>query len=215
MEKHTKSLISYLERCKINVNLLINEKSIFEAYSNSIINNSFADEDIVIFCHDDIEILLDPARFLEILIKGLNQPKAGFVGPAGTRRLNSTAVWWDHNEWQRGYHRGLVLHGDNLVHAQTTYYGNPGRVVVLDGLFLAAKVKTLKALDLTKPEYFEGDWDFYDIHYTMQAHKKGYNNYVVPIFMMHHSIGQLAGRDSWHKNREAFIHRTELPVEIK
>lgn len=215
MEKHTKILVSYLERCKIGVNLLINEKSIFEAYNHSINNNSFNDQDIVIFCHDDIEILLDPSRFLEILIKSLNKPNVGFVGPAGTKRLNSRAVWWDHAEWQRGNHRGLVLHGDSIEYAETTYYGNPGRVVVLDGLFLAAKVKTLKSLDLSKPDYFKGGWDFYDIHYTLQAHSKGYINLVAPILLMHHSIGQLAGRDSWHQNREAFIQHQELPIEVK
>ena len=32
--------------------------------------------------------------------------------------------------------------------------------------------------------------------------------------MMHHSIGELAGRDSWHKNRVAFIENNELPMQI-
>jgi len=197
------------------VNLLIGESSIFEAYDNALSDNRLKDDDIVIFCHDDIEIIMDPIMFVGTLMRFLNKPKCGFVGVAGTRRLNSTAVWWDQNEWQRGYHRGMVLHGDSLEHAQTTYYGNPGPVVVLDGLFLSAKVSTLRKLNLTKPDYFPGLWDFYDIHYTMQAHQKGLVNYVAPIFMMHHSMGELQGRDSWHKNREAFIANTKLPVEIR
>ena len=74
--------------------------------------------------------------------------------------------------------------------------------------------KALKQLDLTKPEYFEGEWDFYDIHYTIQAHKKGLYNTVEPIFLLHRSIGELAGRDSWHKNRIAFINVTQLPITV-
>ena len=85
----------------------------------------------------------------------------------------------------------------------------------MDGLFLAAKAKTLKEIGLDKPEYFEGDWDFYDIHYTMKAHQTGLINKVVPIIVLHNSFGNLAGRESWHKNREAFIKNTDLPVKCK
>ena len=38
---------------------------------------------------------------------------------------------------------------------------------------------------------------------------------AVDIKIIHHSLGELVGRDSWHKNREAFISKTELPLQIK
>jgi len=110
--------------------------------------------------------------------------------------------------------KGFVLHGKNIQEAKYTFYGDPGRVVCLDGLFLAIKGEVLKSIDLTKPDYFEGEWDFYDIHYTVQAHKKGFYNSVEPIFMIHHSFWELVGRDSWHKNRSEFIKHTSLPIEI-
>lgn len=210
----TKELVSYLGRCKVDVNLLVGEKSIFEAYHKALTNNSFGDEDIVILCHDDIEILMDPKRFVKILIKSLMPERTGFVGVAGTRRLGEDAVWWNQQHWQQGLHRGCVLHGEDETTSQMTWYGNPGEVAVLDGLFLAAKYRTLRKLDLSKPDYFTGDWDFYDIHYTTQAVKKNYHNYVVPIMMLHHSFGELAGRDSWHQNRAAYIERTDLPLEV-
>ena len=84
----------------------------------------------------------------------------------------------------------------------------------MDGLFLAATVKTLRKVGLEKPEYFPGEWDFYDIHYTVTARKQGWRNFTVPLFIKHESRGELVGRDSWHKNREAFIKNTSLPIVI-
>ena len=138
------------------------------------------------------------------------------IGPAGTTHLGTNAVWWDHEKWKQGFHRGRVFH----VHPDTkkpvdTLYGFPGNVVALDGLFLGARAKTIQRLGLEKPEYFEGEWDFYDIHYTTKAFQLGYTNKAVDIKIIHHSLGELAGRDSWHKNREAFISKTELPLKIE
>ena len=65
---------------------------------------------------------------------------------------------------------------------------------------------------MEKPEYFEGDWDFYDLHYTSKAHNLNLENHTIPIKIIHHSAGEIVGRDSWHKNREAFIRNTELPL---
>jgi len=211
---YTQKLLTYLSRCKIDVNMLIGKKSIFEAYKEGVDNIILNDNDVVIFCHDDIEIVMDPQKFVDVIVKASRENNSGFFGPAGTTHLSESAVWWDHSLWAQGKHRGLVLHGKDIKAAEYTYYGNPGRVVCLDGLFLAIQGKALKKLDLSKPDYFEGDWDYYDIHYTIQAHQKGLYNTVEPIFMIHHSRGELAGRDSWHKNREAFIQRTDLPIVI-
>ena len=165
-------------------------------------------------CHDDIEILTDPELFIRIIVKSLLDKKTGFVGVAGTTHLSEDAVWWNHRLWQQGKHRGFVYHGNDILSADSTYYGKPDRVVCLDGLFLAAKGSTIKTVTLDKPEYFEGGWDFYDIHYTVSAHEKKYHNKVIPLNILHNSKGELVGRDSWHKNRQAFINRKNLPIII-
>ena len=129
----------------------------------------------------------------------------GFIGPAGTACLTNDGVWWNQRLWKEGRHRGYVVHG-NKVHPEYTFYGMPGRVVVLDGLFLAAKASTIRRIGgLSKPPYFPGAWDFYDLHYTLEAHLHGYANQVPPLFIRHESHGELAGRGSWHVNREAFV----------
>ena len=84
---YTQKLVSYLSRCKIDVNLLVNKESIFEAYSEAIKNITIEDNDVVIFCHDDIEIIMDPQQFINVLVNASRKNKAGFFGPAGTEYL--------------------------------------------------------------------------------------------------------------------------------
>lgn len=210
----TKKLSSYLSRAGIQAKFLVGQKSIFSGYANAFKKFDVQDNDVVIMCHDDIEILTDPEVFKNIIVGTCLQSETGFVGVAGTTHLSEDAVWWNHGLWQQGKHRGHVYHGDDILTADSTYYGKPDRVVCMDGLFLAAKGKVIREVGLSKPEHFEGDWDFYDIHYTTTAHKRGYKNKVVPISVLHNSHGELAGRDSWHKNRLAFIDKNKLPIII-
>ena len=208
----TNKLSSYLSRAGVKTKFLVGQKSIFSGYSNAFKKFNVQDNDIVIMCHDDIEILTDPEVFKNIIVNTCLKVDTGFIGVAGTTHLSEDAVWWNHQLWQQGKHRGHVYHGKDIMEADSTYYGKPDRVVCMDGLFLAASGRVLRDVGLDKPEYFEGDWDFYDIHYTVTAHKKKYKNHVVPISLLHNSKGELAGRDSWHKNREAFIKNTQLPI---
>lgn len=208
----TKKLVHTLSSFGIEIKLLVNQKSIFEAYKRGMEACSPKDGDIIICCHDDLSILSTKQEFIAGIAKCINSD-SGFVGPAGTTLLGQDSVWWDQTRWQAGYHRGVVKHHDkdtNTIHR--TSYGPYGQVVALDGLFLAARKEVWEDVGVEKPEYFEGDWDFYDIHYTTTAHQKGYKNYSIPIDLIHYSKGELVGRDSWHKNREAFINNTKLPM---
>jgi hypothetical protein len=210
----TNKLSSYLSRAGVKTKFLVGQKSIFSGYSNAFKKFNVQDNDIVIMCHDDIEILTDPEVFKNIIVNTCLKVDTGFIGVAGTTHLTENAVWWNQDIWRQGKHRGHVYHGSDILTADSTYYGRPNmeRVVCMDGLFLAASGRVLRDVGLDKPKYFEGDWDFYDIHYTVTAHKKKYKNHVVPISLLHNSKGELAGRDSWHKNREAFIKNTQLPI---
>lgn len=204
-------LSQYLSSIGVKVNILINENSIFTAFSTAIKNLSAENDDIVIFCHDDIEILMDKEVFLDELIKGLSLKNVGFVGVAGTQCLNKTAIWWD----QRNKLKGFAFHGKDQYEMYPSYFGALfAPVVVLDGLFMAARVKTLKQINLEKPKQFKGEWDFYDIEYTIQAYELGLTNYVVPIILRHESPGELVGRTSWHDNRQVFQNIHMLPCQI-
>lgn len=207
-------LTLYLGRAGVQSIILVNQDSIYKGYKKAFDSiESLEDKDICILCHDDIKVFNDPREFLPILIEQLGKVDTGFVGVAGTTHLSPNATWWDQTLWRKGKHSGLVFHVQGDV-MESTFYGNYRQTVCLDGLFLAATVKTIRAVGLEKPNHFPGEWDFYDIHYTVSAHKKGLKNYTVPIFIKHQSRGELVGRDSWHKNREAFIKNTSLPIVL-
>jgi len=211
----TDKLMSFLCSARIKILILSNAKSIFSAYYGAYNHINPTEDDIMIFCHDDVEIREDPIEFVGKLKNIFSSPEVGFVGAAGTTCLGPDAVWWDQTRWQQAKHKGKVTHIDPQGREYQTPYGPPGDVVALDGLFLAAKKNVLEAVGLEKPEYFEGEWDFYDIYYTTQAFLKGFTNKVMDINIFHNSRGELVGRDSWHKNREAFIENNDFPIEIK
>jgi len=209
----TNDLVSYLSRVGVNVKLLVNQDSIFEGYKKAVEKIQPDPSDIIILCHDDIKINASPSDFLTIL-SILKNDKYGFIGPAGTTRLNSNGVWWDSENWQKGYHKGEIYHVNPNNSIYKTHYGPFGQVVVLDGVFLACRAELLNKIPIDKPSHFVGNWDFYDIYYTYEAHKLNYENHTVPINMIHMSRGELVGRDSWHENRKAFIedNRKEFPL---
>lgn len=205
----TTTLVNILSSYGVDVKLLVNQSSIFSAYAKGIKICKAGPDDIFILCHDDLEILSTKEEFIAALAI-CSFKETGIVGPAGTTDLGKNAVWWDHERWHRGKHRGMVNHRKPNFH--TTEYGPYGQVVVLDGLFLAARKEVWEHVTLDQPEFFEGNWDFYDILYTTRAHILGYKNCAVPIKLVHDSSGEVDGRESWHKNREAFIHNNKLPI---
>jgi len=210
----TEKYLSYLVLCGIEVKLLVNQKSIFSGYEKAYNRVNPKSNDIIILSHDDIDIKMPSPLFTKTLISNI-QATTGFVGVAGTTYLGEDVVWWDHQRWQQGLHRGSVHHVDkDKLDTHTTYYGSNGQVVVLDGLFLAAKAKIIKEIGLTKPNYLKGDWDFYDIHYTLSAHILGYQNKTIPISLVHYSRGELAGRESWHENRKLIYeeYKEKFPI---
>lgn len=208
----TQSLVSYLSSLDIDVKLLINEKSIFEAYENGFKSLNADNDDIIIFCHDDIDIIMPPEQFREELIKGLSKTRAGFVGPAGCSRLDKPCVWWQPENKRKGF----IFHGPSRSEMFPTPYGKlDAEVLVLDGVFLATKASVLKQISMKKPAQFKGEWDFYDLELTMRAWEAGLSNYVVPIIMRHESSGELVGRDSWHQNRTVFGNLHMFPLEVR
>lgn len=197
------NLTSYLSRAGVEVKLLQDQESMFSGYQKGFesIKNPHKD-DIVILCHDDIQILIDPSYFVPFLNSHVGK---GFSGPAGTTLLREDCVWWDYDRWKEGHHRGYVWHGKKIQESNFTNYGPPGQVLVLDGLFLACRVSTINKIGgLGKPDYLTEDWDYYDLHYTMTADSLGLRNYAIPLPIVHGSSGSLDNRDSWHKNRELF-----------
>jgi len=186
--------------------------SMFSGYQNAFDVLKPSDEDIVVMCHDDIEILSDGNEYKKLLEESLSDPQVGFVGVAGTTYLDRDAVWWEPNRRARGLHSGFVFQGEETRHMVLNWFGPWRNVVVLDGCFMAAKARTMKRVGFDKPQQFPGNWDFYDLHYTMTAFDMGCVNKTLPIILLHNSSGNIVGRESWQANRMEFMKMHRLPA---
>ena len=201
-----KGSLSFFKKLGAKPYVAVGETSIFKAFSSLYNKVRPNDDDIIILCHDDILIQDKPEDFKKTLEEYLTRKDVGFVGPAGAAYFTDECVWWNNMHLYRGLLRGSATHGKltDPKKWKITTYGPPGSVVVLDGLFLAARGETLKKINLNKPKEFEGEWDYYDIWYTYQTWKQGLLNYAIPMKILHESSGEIQGRESWEKNRLAF-----------
>ncbi len=212
------SILSFFREAEWEVIPMCGYSSIFEAFSEGLKSREVGPDDLVILCHDDIEILTAPKHFNFFIENSLKDRKAGFLGVAGTKMLKSSGVWWEDLNKQLNYMNPLsgAVHHGKKESMSLTYYGAHGNVAVLDGLFLCARGSLLNSINIKKPAEFNGGWDFYDIYYTTQATLKGYTNKTIPIQIVHESFGELAGRDSWYNNKKAYtlMFKDKLPLIV-
>ena len=194
-------------KCKIATNA----PSIYEGHTENINWSFLTDDDIVVFVHDDVEILSTPDKFKEY-IEIARKPGVGFVGVAGAATFQKDGAWWTARN--SGHARGFVWQGVDDQTMSPNYFGRSGQVIVLDGCLIAATYKTIKKVGLDQPAYLSSGWDFYDIHMTFTAHYKGYSNYVVPIMIRHESDGQM--REGWYKAKDEFMKRwnKDIPCSL-
>ena len=212
-------LINYSNRNEFTrINVTYDASSIYQGHKKNIEffkTLNMEDNDIIVLCHDDIDIISnqeDLLKYLEVARK----PNVGFVGIAGSTYLPHDGAWW--NARSTNDARGFVFQGQNPETMMPNYFGKSGQVVVLDGCFLAITYGNLMKIGIDEPEYLETGWDFYDIHMTYKAHLDGFSNYVVPIIAMHESPGQM--REGWYTAKEKFmrhhastIRYSKLPTE--
>jgi GT2 family glycosyltransferase len=216
--KSLKNLIDYCNRDFLTIRISYDSTSIYEGHKENIEffkTLNLQDEDIIVLCHDDVDILSKQ----EDLLKYLNlarRPGTGFIGVAGGTYMPNDGAWW--NSRRTGDSRGMVFQGISHITMQPNYFGKCGQAIFMDGCFLAATYSTIKKIGLDQPDYLETGWDFYDIHLTYKAYLDGFTNYVVPIMIMHESPGMM--REGWHIAKEKFlrhhastIHRSKLVTD--
>lgn len=161
--KSLSKLTSYFDKASIPHYIKLDAPSVFEGYTElySSVKDNLNPDDIIILCHDDIEVLMGYDEFKSVLNDYLSKSMVGFIGPAGTTHLGKDAMWWHMERRQQGLHRGFVFQGDSLETMTPNYFGQSGKhVVVLDGCFLATTKRVIDDVSLPKPEYLKGQWDF-------------------------------------------------------
>ena len=182
-------LNQYLEDAGWTVKFMRDCKSIFQAYHNGVKEIEPNDEDQIILCHDDIEVLFRKEVFNEIIDHWLSKNKCGFVGVAGSPLLRKNANWLASGRETRRECGGSIWHGSSMNSCYMSFFGNETQAVQVDGVFMATTGEVLKKIELRKPTTFQSGWHWYDAYYCIQAHLKGYNNYVMPLTLRHASGG--------------------------
>lgn len=185
-------------------------RSLCEGY-----NRGFAKTrgDVVIFCHDDLEII--SPDFRARLLSHLRT--ADVVGVAGTTRLigaNWNSAGWPHLH-------GCVVHSGSDRNGLFFHCFGPPRtssVEAVDGLFIAAKREVCAAIEFDAA-VFDG-FHFYDLDFSYRASTAGFR-IAVPwdILILHASWGRndaswqdyaqrFAAKYGWEK----IVHLTPQPI---
>lgn len=160
-------------------------------------------EKILLFVHDDV--WLDDCFIYERLLDALDV--FDVVGVAGNiRRLPGQPAWaftteqpftWDDSK----YLSGTVAHGDQPG-GELNFYGMPGQSCrLLDGVFLAARCRTLLRAGVRFDERFM--FDFYDVDFCRSAEAAKLTIGTWPIAITHNSVGKF-GAPEWHAGLRAY-----------
>lgn len=193
---------------KIEVIQIINdgEMSLTEAYNKGLEDSN---NDIVVFCHDDI--IFDTknwGRKLTSIFK--KNPEYGIIGIAGTTDLVD-GRWWTLKESMNG----IVSHQHEGKKWTNYYSKDQGNkltdMVVLDGLFLAVNKNKIKH---TFDEDFHG-FHFYDISFCFPNYLDGVKvGLTTQIRVTHLSIGETNKQWEGHKVRFEEKYKDKLPVRL-
>lgn len=180
-------------------------RSLCEGYNRGL-NQSHGD--VVIFAHDDIEIL-NP-DFTAIIGRALST--ADLIGVAGTRRL--LCYRWGDAGWP--HQQGWVAHpGDNggvELAIFRIFAAQADAIQGLDGLFFAARRVVAEAIRFDD-QTFDG-FHFYDLDFSYRAFLAGYRLAVCnELTIVHHSRGGFDTRWQSYAERFAAKHRATLPGE--
>lgn len=174
-----------------------NQTGLSQCY-NSILRDPEHRDKTVLFVHDDV-ILED----LFLYEKILSSPYS-ITGLAGTKSFNRKApkmAWHLASESQNDF-VGEVAHiKDGKI--WTTVFGPSSKsALIIDGLFIACRVKDLVEKDL----YFVEDFHFhhYDMAFCLKAYEKKVSVGVQPIRVVHCGLGDSMLTQEWESSHCKF-----------
>ena len=181
----------------------------YRAGIEALLKSECMDNDIVIFAHEDIQIL-DPF-FVQKLETIFNEKKdIGLLGIAGARELNEQGGWWNNITVNLRGHLMQVKEGStageayHLVKGPCGYYDD---LAVVDGCILVTTVKILReGLNFDAATFPVGN-DMYDLDFSLQILEAGYKIAVADILILHKSQGLGALQESWKINHDKLIEK--------
>lgn len=179
-------------------------RSLCEGYNRGFAQSSGG---IVVFCHDDIEIL---APDFETRLRA-HMERFDIIGAVGSDYHRGAS--WLHSGWP--HQHGQVAHlMRNPAHYRVDIYRVDGPVKTavhtLDGLFLAARRAVVEAVGFDE-EMFDG-FHLYDMDFTYSAFRAGYRLAVChDLWIVHASTGRMD--ETWVTQAQRFLgkHHATVP----
>jgi hypothetical protein len=208
-EKFARVAANYRERLAgvpHEILLIDDARSLCEGYNRGI---DRATGDILVFSHDDIEILT--GDFAPRLIGHLEQ--VDLIGVAGTTRVVDAT--WGMAGWPHCH--GQVVHADRtLGTCAVSMFQVTGPVVEdiqgLDGLFFAARRRVIESVRFDALT-FDG-FHLYDLDFTFSAFQAGFRITVCnDIVIAHDSRGRFDARFAGFAERFVAKHRASLSLQ--
>jgi len=183
-----------------------NNKDGLASVYNQYINKDFKDETLVM-CHDDLYI--DDLRLQDKIYKAFKTyDVVGLAGTTGPLNIKPPVLWHIMGGPRENY-RGSVAHfkeKGNTKQLFSTGFGlTPDRVLLIDGLFMAVKVKTLLDNNIKFDETNPARFHFYDLDFCLQCNKAKLKIGVWPIWCIHASPGLQEYTPEFLAGQEWFI----------
>lgn len=154
--------------------------------------------EVLVFIHDDVWI--DDYFLADRVLEGLATFEV--IGVAGNRRRvpNQRAWAWHYvsapgRPEDRQSLSGAIAHGKTPFGRVSSYGPAPSECELLDGVFLAARLRTLLDRSLRFDPLF--DFHFYDLDFCRSARQAGLRLGTWPICLTHQSIGTAFESPQW------------------
>jgi len=178
-----------------------NTSGLCAVYNNYLTPQNLKEYDCIIFAHDDV--FIDIINFLKEV---RNSFKRGFdvVGVAGgsNLQLRKPCLW--HLLCKRETLSGIVSHYiNNTDYAPTIFGQTPREVILLDGVFLAIRTKSIASKKIKFDTNLKG-FHFYDLKFCLDCHLAGLRLTTSPIHLIHESPGISNLTEEYSKSEDYF-----------
>jgi hypothetical protein len=170
-------------------------------YNNYLTPQNLKKYDCILFVHDDV--FIDSINFLKEI---RNLFKQGFdvVGLAGGSKLQVKKPCLWHILCKPESLSGIVSHYQNNTDYSPTIFGpTPKEVILLDGVFLAVRTKSIAREKIKFDTNLKG-FHYYDLKFCLDCHLAGLRLITAPIHVIHESPGLLNHTEEYSKSEDYF-----------